>query len=152
VGSRYRGKEEEVRALSALINLSRASDSLVAAHARRLAKDGLTLRQFGVLETLYHLGPMMQSEIGKKLLKTSGDMTMVVKNLEKQGLVRRRRSAEDRRCVAVHLTAKGTRLVERVLPGHVAGIVEDFARLTPEEQVELRRLCRTLGIRREELT
>lgn len=150
MGSRYRGTKEDVRALSALINLLRASDSLAVAHARRLAKDGLTLRQFGVLETLYHLGPMMQSEIGKKLLKTSGDMTMVVNNLEKRGLVRRRRSTEDRRCVAVHLTPKGTRLIERILPSHVAGIVEDFARLAPEEQDELRRLCRTLGIRRED--
>jgi MarR family 2-MHQ and catechol resistance regulon transcriptional repressor len=74
----------------------------------RLAQSGsienLTISQFGVLETLYHLGAMCQTEIGSKLLRSGGNITLVIDNLEKQGLVRRQRDTEDRRLVNIHLT------------------------------------------------
>lgn len=145
MGSHYRGSKEEIRALSAFINLSRASESLMARQVRRLAKEGLTLSQWGVLETLYHLGAMSQKELGTKLLKSAGNITMVVNNLSKQSLVSRRRDKRDRRFYEIHLTAKGRRLVGRVLPAHVAGIVGDMSRLDSRQLEELRRLCRELG-------
>ncbi len=70
---------------------------------------------------------------------------MVVDNLEKRGLVMRRRGGGDRRFVTVHLTEKGRRLISEMLPGHVAAIVEDMSTLTEREQEELDRLCRKLG-------
>lgn len=150
MGSRYAGTKEEVRALSAFINLTRAAESLLAAQSRRLASDGLTLSQWGVLEALYHLGPMTQKELGRKLLKSGGDITMVVSNLVKLSLVTRKRLKEDRRFQEIHLAAKGRRLTERILRGHVAGIVRDMSRLGADEQIELRRLCRRLGTEVEE--
>jgi len=145
MGTNYRGKKEEVRALNAFINLTRASESLIALQGRRLSEAGITVSQWGTLEALYHLGSMSQTELGKKLLKSGGNITMVVNNLEKRALVQRKRDKEDRRFLEIHLTAKGTRLVERVLPQHVAGIVDDFGRLTADELEELRRMCRKLG-------
>jgi MarR family 2-MHQ and catechol resistance regulon transcriptional repressor len=106
---------------------------------------GLTVSQFGVLESLYHLGPMCQSDIGAKLLKSSGNITLVIDNLEKRGLVRRERDSDDRRMVIVSLTKKGRELIERIFPGHVAAILEEMSILTPTEQETLGRLCRTLG-------
>ncbi len=47
---------------------------------------GLTESQFGVLDSLFHLGPMKQKEIGKKILKSGGNITMVINNLEKRGI------------------------------------------------------------------
>ena len=55
---------------------------------------------------LLHLGPMHQRELGRKLLKSSGNITLVVDNLEKRGLVRREREREDRRFSA-HRCADG---------------------------------------------
>ncbi len=145
MGSRYRGSRREVRALSALINLMRAADSLGAAQARALAREGLTLPQFGVLEALYHLGPMCQKDLSRKLLRTGGNITMVVNHLERAGLVRRRRRADDRRFVEVALTARGRRRIEAVLPGHVARVVRQMDALDPAEQDALREMCRRLG-------
>lgn len=145
MGSHYRGSKEEIRALSAFINLSRASESLMARQARRLAKNGLTVSQWGVLETLYHLGPKSQKDLGLKLLKSAGNITMVIHNLAKRSLVSRTRRKRDRRLFEIHLTARGRRLVGRILPAHVAGIVSDMKRLDGDELEELRRLCRELG-------
>jgi len=150
VGSRFEGTEREVRALSAFINLTRAANSLAARHNRRIADAGLTLSQFGVLEALLHLGPLPQKDLGHKLLKTSGNITMVVDNLERNGLVRRKRDGNDRRFISIHLTGKGKRLIKRVLPGHVGGIVDDMSLLNARELDALRHMCRVLGKQEKE--
>jgi len=93
---------------------------------------------------------MSQKDLGRKLLKSGGNITMVVNNLEKRSLVTRKRPKEDRRFLEIHLAAKGRRLTERILPGHVAGIVRDMSRLGADELNELRRLCRQLGTEIEE--
>lgn len=141
----YRGSEAEVRALNALINLARALESLAARLGKQLEEAKLTPPQFGVLETIYHVGPMCQRELGGKLLRSGGNVTVVVGNLEKRALVRRERMAEDRRMIRVHLTQQGRELIERVFPRHVEALVKEFSVLEPEEQETLRRLCRRLG-------
>ena len=106
----------------------------------------LGLRLFGILETLYHLGPLCQGAISEKLLKSTGNITLVLDNLEKRGLVERKREQNDRRMVKISLTAAGTALIEAVFPRHAASIAAEFSILTDEEQVELGRLCKKLGM------
>jgi MarR family 2-MHQ and catechol resistance regulon transcriptional repressor len=88
---------------------------------------------------------MCQSDIGAKLLKSSGNITLVIDNLEKRDLVRRERDPDDRRMVIVSLTEKGRDLIERIFPGHVAAILAEMSILTAAEQETLGRLCRQLG-------
>jgi MarR family transcriptional regulator, 2-MHQ and catechol-resistance regulon repressor len=145
VGTRYRGTKDEVRALNAFIKLVRAAESVGARLSGSLTEAGLTDSQFGALEALYHLGPLHQRELGAKLLRSSGNVTMVVDNLEKSGLVRRERGARDRRFVTVHLTDAGRRLIARLFPRHAARIAAEMSALAPAEQDELGRLCRKLG-------
>ena len=109
------------------------------------AEDGLTLSQFRVLEARWHLGPLCQRDLGLEILKTSGNMTMVVDNLEKRELVDRRQNAEDRRVTEVDLTAKGRALIKERFPRHAAQITEELGRLTAAEQKQLGALCHKLG-------
>jgi len=141
----YRGAPEEKLALDTWIKLSRAADSFGARLAQHGALADLTVSQFGVLESLYHLGPMRQSEIGAKLLRSGSNITLVVDNLERDGLVRRARDRDDRRVMNVSLTDAGRELIEGIFPAHVEAIVEEMAVLSPEEQAELGRLCKKLG-------
>ena len=108
---------------------------------------GLTVSQFGVLEALLHLGPLYQKDLGNKILKSGGNVTMVVGNLEKRGLVRRVRDEDDRRHYSVQLTGKGKRLINVLFPEHAKRIVKEMNVLTPGEQVELGRLCKKVGLR-----
>ena len=141
----YKGTEEERRALDVFIKLMRAAESVADRTGRPVTAAGLTRSQFGVLETLYHLGPLMLSQIADKHIKSRNNFTVVVDNLEKQGLVRRERSGEDRRAVWVHLTDAGRERIEQVFPRHVRAVVEDMAVLTPQEQELLGALLRRLG-------
>ena len=102
--------------------------------------------QFGVLETLYHLGPQHQCDLARKHLQSGGNITMIVDNLERSALVRRERLAEDRRYVRVHLTDAGRARIASIFPTHVRSVVEQLSVLTTPEQEELSRLCRKLGL------
>jgi MarR family 2-MHQ and catechol resistance regulon transcriptional repressor len=141
----YQGSKETVRALNAFINLERASDTVNGRLTAPLEAQGLTVGQFGVLEVLLHLGPLCQHELAKKLLRSGGNVTLVVDNLEKHGWVRRVRQQNDRRMVQIQLTPAGHRLISRVFPAHARAIAEEMSRLSAGEQETLRRLCRKLG-------
>jgi MarR family 2-MHQ and catechol resistance regulon transcriptional repressor len=142
----FNGTAEERLALDTLIKLVRAANAISSRLMGPLQRQhGVTESQLGVIEALYHLGPLTQGQLGRRLLKSGSNLTTVVDNLERGGLVRRERDASDRRVQNVHLTAEGRALVERILPAHVAHVVQAFAALSAEEQRELGRLCRIVG-------
>ena len=143
--NRHRGSEAERRALDAYVKLSRALATVDARIHRPLARDGLTVSRFGVLEALYHLGPLNQRELGRKILKSSGNVTVVVDHLERDGLVTRARAAADRRNVVVSLTDAGRASIESAYPAHVHRIVDAFAVLDPTDIDRLAALARRLG-------
>jgi MarR family transcriptional regulator, 2-MHQ and catechol-resistance regulon repressor len=145
MSTHFKGKADQVRALDAYIKLSRASGTIDARLAANLARLGLTSGQLGVIEALMHLGPLSQGELGRKLLRSGGNVTTVIDNLERRSLVARRRNSEDRRVVNVELTATGARLIGRVFPLHARAVAQSMCALTPAEQIELGRLCRKLG-------
>ena len=141
----FDGSSTECLALDSFIKLVRAADSVSSQVNEHLREHGLTVSQFGVLEALYHLGVLNQSDLAQKLLKSTGNLTTVVDNLAKQGLVERRRCTEDRRVVYIHLTDVGRETIASILPSHVAGVVDAFSVLSPHEQTELGGLLRQLG-------
>ena len=147
MGTHYAGTPREVLALDTFIKLVRATSTLNSRlHGPMLAEHGLTASQLGVLETLLHLGPMPQTRLCGKLLMSGSNLTTVIDNLERNAWVRRQRDTTDRRVQNVHLTDAGRSLIERVFPSHVARITESLGALTRDEQKELGRLCRKLGI------
>jgi len=142
----HKGSAEEVRALSTFIKLVRGTNSLYGALLPPLQKEfGLTDSQFGVLETLYHLGPLAQGQICQKILKSGSNVTTVVDNLERDGLVRRVRDDDDRRVQVVHLTERGRELIARAFPAHAHRITSAMSALSAAEQTELGKLCGKLG-------
>jgi MarR family 2-MHQ and catechol resistance regulon transcriptional repressor len=141
----YTGSSAETRTLDTFIKLTRCTNSLLGRLAERNSIGELTYSQFAVLEALYHIGPMTAGEVSQKVLKSGGNLTLVIDNLERDGLVRRERDAQDRRVIHVHLTEAGKGKVEAVLPGHVAALVDEFKVLSASEQKTLGELCRKLG-------
>ncbi|GHF49338.1 MarR family 2-MHQ and catechol resistance regulon transcriptional repressor [Deinococcus metalli] len=145
MANRYAGTEAERGALDAYVKLWRAAHAVEVAANRHLMDHNLTTSQFAVLEALYHLGPLSQRHLADKILRSSGNLTMVIDNLERDGLVRRERVPSDRRVVSVTLTAAGQALIARVLPKHVQGIHDIFGVLDSAELASLSALTRKLG-------
>lgn len=106
---------------------------------------GLSRASFDVLATLRRNGPpykMTQRDLMRSLLRTSGSMSLRIDALERQGLVGRTEDENDRRSVFVTLTAGGSGLLERVIPGHLANEWTLLSGLTTAERTELASLLR----------
>lgn len=140
-------KSNEQRALATYTKLMRAAESVTARTSRQMAAADLTISQFGVLEALLHKGSLCQRDIAVKILKSTGNITMVIDNLEKRGLVIRERVVNDRRFLTIHLTAAGKELVTAVFAQVAVAIVAEMSILNAAEQDNLGRLCRIVGRR-----
>ncbi len=132
-------------ALKTYVKLMRATGVVTEKMHKHLLPEKLTFSQFGVVEALYHLGPLCQQDIGRKLLRTSGNMTMVIDNLEKRGLVVRTNDPNDRRYKRVSLTTEGARLIKNIFPRHAEITNRVFSTLTSQEQEQLGVMLKKLG-------
>jgi MarR family 2-MHQ and catechol resistance regulon transcriptional repressor len=137
---------EQEEALRVWISLARCYTTYSKAISAKVQEYGLTTPQFGVLEALYHLGPLSLGELADKLLVTGGNVTYVMDRLEDQGFVYRDRSGADRRVVQAKLTQEGRELIESVFPGHVDYVQHLCRHLDAGELTTLRRLLKQLGL------
>lgn len=145
MGTRHRGTIEEINALNAFIKLQRAAES-VSVRIHTVLPESLTITQFGVLEALHHIGPLCQGELAEKLLKSGGNLTLVVDNLEKAGYVARERDPADRRYVVVRLTTKGETFIASLFPKVVGNVTREMNALSSTELADLGRLCKKIGL------
>lgn len=142
----FQGSATQVRALDAFIKLMRATDSVTAELSRHLGGLGMTMGQLSVLEALLHLGPLCQNQLASKVMRSTSNVTTVIDNLERDGFVTRARRTDDRRVVDVALTPAGRHRIQTIFPAHVGRVTGLLGRLTADEQAELGRLCRKLGL------
>ena len=138
--------------VQAYVRLIRAAETLHQSISRGLMVDGLTASQFSTLKVLKIHGALAQRDIAKYILKSGGNITIVVDNLAREGLVVRDRDTEDRRIVYVRLTPAGEELFDRVYPGHLDRIREMMGPLTDAECVQLMDLLEKLSPQGNEAT
>ena len=147
VATHYKGSETERSALDAYIKLMRAGAAINARIMPALqAEFGITSSQLGVLEALSHLGPMAHCALAGKLLVSPSNLTTVLDNLERDGLVRRDRDPADRRVSMTSLTEAGEARLASFFPQHVQRLTDAMAGLDAAELAALGRLCRKLGL------
>jgi len=99
-----------------------ASRALTRAYAPLLAPLGLTYPQYLVLLVLWERDGLPVNRLGERLALDSGTLTPLLKRLEHQGVVERRRGDDDERVVRIHLTAAG-----RALRGKARKVPMDLA-------------------------
>lgn len=135
----------ESSALRLWVILSRAH-SAVARHAEAdVARHGLTIAEFAIIEALYHVGPMLLGELQRRILVSSGGVTYLVDRLEQRRLVKRQPCPEDRRARYAALTPEGKRLMARIFPGHARAIEHAMSGLTRADRERAATLLKALG-------
>jgi DNA-binding MarR family transcriptional regulator len=100
------------------------------------AGHGFTLMQWIVLLYIRDGLARTASDIAREFRHDSGAMTRVIDQLERRGLLARKRSTRDRRAVNLALTPKGRRTIEELLPVMVEQMnvaLEPFSRAEFEQ-------------------
>lgn len=117
-----------------IIALSRSLSSIHSKSEKLFKEHHLTMAQFAVLEALYHKGDCTIKTIIEAALSTSGNMTVVIKNLEKQGLVKRQSNPRDSRSYLISLTPTGFKLIENLFEQHMYLVEEKLVNLSDAEK------------------
>ncbi|MEO3767944.1 MarR family transcriptional regulator [Streptomyces sp. B8F3] len=138
------GAEEEFRKLDEFIcfALYSAQRAIMNAYRPLLDKLGVTYPQYLVLVALYENGPSLVKSLGAALHLDYGTLTPLLKRLEANGLVTRRRRADDERLVEVSLTPEGTELRRKA--NVVVPSLDEAMGLTEQEQEQTKALLRKM--------
>lgn len=107
---------------------------------------GLTYPQYLVMRTLWaaEAAPTV-SGIAAEVHLESSTLTPLLKRLEKAGLIRRQRDAEDERRVVIHLTDTGRAMEADA--AHIPGCIVEETGMTAEDLVRLKEEVQRLGAR-----
>lgn len=115
------------------IALVRAEKAVVRELTRALAPLDLKIAQLDVLMNLYRHPGMSQHDVARRLLVGRSNITMLLPQLEKQGLLRRESDPKDKRVMRLFLTEEGETLLMKALKVYSALIERVMAQSTPAQ-------------------
>lgn len=104
-------KSDVDEVLEAIIYLYTESRRITKELARRAE---LTGPQLTVMKMLEQIGDLSLSELSERIRAQNSTVTGIIDRMEREGLVTRERSKEDRRVVYIRLTAKGRKIAEEI--------------------------------------
>ena len=145
-GSEKAGEDLSEDVLIALRRIIHATDL----HSKQITKiSGLTIPQIVVLKSVRELGEVTTREISQRVSLSQATVTSVLDRLEKNGLVERYRSKQDRRIVHTKLTRKGATALKnapRLLQEHFLGKFEKLSVRQQRQYVStLNRIAEMMG-------
>lgn len=125
------------KSMAVYISMSRVINTLRRENNKLILKHNLTLGQFAVMEALYSKGRLSTGEVMEKILSTSGNIPVIVKNLEKDGFITREQDESDKRRFILDLTDKGKDLMDEIVPENLKFMDELISLWDDDEKEEL---------------
>ena len=127
------GDENDLN-LHSFIGISRGANRAMKRASGIFREHGLTTMQFAVLEVLYHKGDLKIGEIIEKILSTGGNMTVVIRNLEKQGYITKVVDPKDKRSMLIDLSDSGKNLIDDCFNKHMEYVKSSLQDLSKEDK------------------
>lgn len=121
------------KSMKTVVRLERTSLKINNLTVNYLSKHNLTFNQFKVLEALYHLGDLNIGSITKLTMSTPGNITVVVRNLKRDGWITSIKDPNDSRASILSITQKGKDIIEEVFPSHAKNLNKALEVLSDEE-------------------
>jgi DNA-binding MarR family transcriptional regulator len=128
-------------ALRLWLRLLTCSNLIEATIRRRLQHDfDLTLPRFDLLAQLDRADGLKMNELSRRLMVTSGNVTGIADQLERDGWLTREADSDDRRATRLRLTERGRKRFSAMARVHESWVIELMGSLDRSEQRELQRL------------
>ncbi len=132
------------KAMKTWIQLFRSFNKIRAKESLYINSFDLTMNQFQVLEVLYHRGDLSIGAITKLTMGTPGNITVVVRNLKRDGYISAISDPKDKRSSILSITQKGKDIIEKLFPNHAKNLESYFEVLDDDEINTLFMLLRKL--------
>lgn len=134
-------------ATEVFLHLLRAGDEAFRVVESHLGKFDITQGRFGVMMALWGVcqregkpTPLTPAELAERTGVTRATITGLIDTLEKSGIVTRTPHPADRRMMSIGLTARGEKLLARIIPEHFRLMAWLMARLSEGERKTFVRL------------
>lgn len=137
------GKSADI-SMKTWMQIIRAYNKIRTKEVRYITSYDITMNQFEVLEVLYHRGDLNIGSITKLIMSTPGNVTVVVRNLKRDGYITSLADPNDKRASILSITQKGEKVIEELFPQHAKNFEEYFIALTEKETDTLFTLLRKL--------
>lgn len=131
-------------AMRTWMQLFRSFNKIRAKEILYIQSFGLTINQFQVLEVLYHRGDLNVGAITKLTMSTPGNITVVVRNLKRDGYIQSILDENDKRASILSILPKGKEIIEKLFPGHAQNFESYFQNFNEDELETLYTLLRKL--------
>ena len=115
------------------IGVARACQLMQQAVTRAIAELGIKPPHLDILVNLYRFQGISQQELARKLLVGRSNMSMLLPQLEKRGLIERNPDIKDKRVLRLSLTPDGRTLTEQAMTIQI-GLIERIMSQTPEDR------------------
>ncbi|MDR0579464.1 MAG: MarR family transcriptional regulator [Campylobacteraceae bacterium] len=125
--------ERTKKSMQTWIQLIRAFQKIRSYELLYINQNHLTMNQFEILEVLYHRGDMPISTITKLISSTPGNVTVVVKNLQRDKLVEIGSNKNDKRERIVSITPVGQEKIGAMFERHSQNLKSCFEALSDDE-------------------
>jgi MarR family 2-MHQ and catechol resistance regulon transcriptional repressor len=132
------------KAMTTWIQLFRSFNKIRTKESLYIQSFDLTMNQFQVLEVLYHRGDLSVGAITKLTMGTPGNVTVVVRNLKRDGFINSICDPKDKRSSILSITQKGKDIIEQLFPNHAKNLKSYFEALDEDEMQTLFSLLRKL--------
>lgn len=125
-------KIEEYHASRSIGYLLKSSSKQIRQRIEELfEKEEVTFVQWGILMSLRYNLAKTSAELCQHICHDSGALTRILDQLEKRGIIERKRSIKDRRIVELNLTDSGHKITDYFLPrivGFYNNLLDDFTK------------------------
>jgi DNA-binding MarR family transcriptional regulator len=142
-------KRTDKTPLGTLLSILMSFEVLARYLEIELKRSKATLIRFNIMSALFkNGGEMTPSEISETVFREKNSITAVINTLEREGVVRREPSTDDRRSVKVIITEKGWKEANRLSP-----IAQELSReaLSSLDKQNVEELVETMRTLRESL-
>jgi len=132
--------------LKTITILFRCVDRLQSEISFSVYETGLSLSSFIALEALYHKGPLNVAQLQNKVLIANSSLSYVIEQLALKDLIQIESDNQDRRRKVCSLSLKGRHLMNEIYPKHVVDQRKRLDRLSQEEEIQLQKLLKKIGL------
>jgi DNA-binding MarR family transcriptional regulator len=139
--------EKDVSALGVVVRIQLLGKLLQRQATTALAEHELKHWEYDVLSVLRRQGHPFElpaTEIAHAAMLTTGAMTTRIDGLQSRGLVRRRKSANDRRSIPVRLTAKGKKLIDQAIDTRLEDATQVIGGIASTDKAHLAKWLKVL--------
>lgn len=127
--------ERTDKAMKTWMQVSKTFNLIFNYELKYFSEHDLTFNQFKVLEVLYHRGDLNISSITKLTMSTPGNITVVVRNLKRDGWITALADPEDKRASILTITQKGRDKMKSLFPQHAKNL-HDYMDVLDDKELD----------------